>query len=281
MRVGVLLVEGKRDARIMNALCGDRPAVDERSSGGRPSLAQRVLHRRAMLGTGVFALRDRDFDFEPPSDAYGVWKIWVAGDEVTVGFYWRGHEIENYLLSPPLLGAALESDDWWDTPAYEDESRRIAHARRYHFAMRRTLAKIRAGRELPHAALLSDRPEVSGWPERPPTKRDCIDAIDTQLCEFVDHARRACDVANAKVAFEQAAAAVDDAAWFESDAFRRDLPGKDLAQALRAWVASRRGGREYDLCDAAERHLLREPSEALQLVPDFQCLLTALRENEF
>lgn len=281
MPVDVLLVEGRRDARILNALCGYRPAVDQRPSGGRPSLVQRVLHLRASLGTGVYALRDRDFDFVPPAGGYGIWTIRVDGDDVNVGFYWRAHEIENYLLSPFLLGAVLGTFDWWNTAAYEAELRRVAHDHRYHFAMRRTLARVRASGELPHAAQLSDRPEVAGWPDRPPTKQDCSEAIDEALREFVERTSRACDLTAARAAFEHGAAAMDDPSWLAGDVHLRDLPGKDLAKALRPWVANRRGGREYDLCDAAERFILRCPEAALDLTPDFQSLLTALRSSEF
>lgn len=105
MPVGQLLVEGKLDFELWRPICGGRPRVSPFLSG-KHALKPRTRTARQEGKQDVYYLRDRDFDFDPPQDcSRPVTETDRSG--AILGWHWCRHEIENYLLEPRLVAAAL------------------------------------------------------------------------------------------------------------------------------------------------------------------------------
>jgi len=104
MPVNKLLVEGELDQQLLSAVCKGDPFV-EAALASKNALAPRVRDERRKGLQGVFYLRDRDYDTEPPTDITSPSK-----DDGDLGWRWCRHSIENYMLDPlivcPTLGIA-------------------------------------------------------------------------------------------------------------------------------------------------------------------------------
>src|SRR5258707_757576 len=116
MPVAHLLVEGRDvDAVIFAAICAGNPVVAGGCSKG--SLAPRARDRRNETGTAVCYVRDRDFDFMAPADLTQPTVDATIPGGAVLGWRWCRHEIENYLIDPGIVEAALG----WNRAAFEAE----------------------------------------------------------------------------------------------------------------------------------------------------------------
>lgn len=109
MPVTLLLVEGELDVELLSPILQPGPAVER--GGSKGSLAPKTRDRREEKRIHACYLRDRDFDYEPPADtsAPSIDKYFKKDDEpeeAVLGWRWCRHEIESYLLDPPLVAAA-------------------------------------------------------------------------------------------------------------------------------------------------------------------------------
>jgi len=144
-------MSGSLDARLLTALIapgGPRVAP----AGSKTALgAAAAALTQAKVPTRV--MRDRDFDFEPGPD--GTQPVeWTWSGE-PVGWHWRRHEVENYLLDPALVERALGGRPGFARADYEARMVRCAEGMRPWMATRWTLGSIR--RDLPRR--LGYRPE--------------------------------------------------------------------------------------------------------------------------
>jgi hypothetical protein len=145
MPVNRLLCEGVAgglDAVVLGALVApDGPEVVPAFSKANLGAAVHALRRVGRMF--VAAIRDRDFDCEPePGDDPVIWK-WA--DEA-VGWQWRRHELESYLVDPELVvPASIESGADADATAYEPLLLRAARAVAPYQAARWTLGHLRRG----------------------------------------------------------------------------------------------------------------------------------------
>ncbi|HRI64466.1 MAG TPA: hypothetical protein PK156_09505, partial [Polyangium sp.] len=110
MHVKFLLVEGKLDAVVLDAVLGRSLTVQR--GGSKYALKPKADEaRRSKSTTGpTYYIRDRDFDFDPPSDRFSP-RIHSEKGGRPVGWYWCRHEMENYLLEPGIVAKALECDE--------------------------------------------------------------------------------------------------------------------------------------------------------------------------
>jgi hypothetical protein len=133
MPVGTLFVEGMAKAPEQTVLRQIVPTGCVVTPGGsKTGLADQVrgVRRARGLGGGVVAaLRDRDFD-QDSSAPQGAPRTWVAGRAKDwIGWTWERVEIENYLIDPVVVAAALGQrapDPAKYERALDDAAQRIA-----------------------------------------------------------------------------------------------------------------------------------------------------------
>jgi len=105
MPVTRLLVEGELDAQLLAPLFAGNPVVEPIKSS-KNALAPRTRTERQKMGPCVSYLRDRDFDYKPPTQLNQPTVDKIDNDSV-LGWRWRRHSIENYMLEPGIVCAAL------------------------------------------------------------------------------------------------------------------------------------------------------------------------------
>ena len=125
MPVSHLLVEGTLDMEVFAPLFAGNPIVGPRPTS-KGSLAPRARDLRRDSGWTACYIRDRDFDFLPPVDLSQPTTDTTDGG-TPLGWRWCRHEIENYLIDPGVIHAALG----WNRAAFEarlvDAARSIKH----------------------------------------------------------------------------------------------------------------------------------------------------------
>lgn len=105
MSKNYLLVEGKLDKQCLTPILEGNPTVER--GGSKNSLKPEARTRATLNHHPYFFLRDRDFDYEPPSDTSQPQPFIENGK--TIGWHWCLHEIENYLLEPKIVEAAISN----------------------------------------------------------------------------------------------------------------------------------------------------------------------------
>ncbi|MEW6359266.1 MAG: hypothetical protein AB1696_23225 [Planctomycetota bacterium] len=154
MPVTLLLVEGELDAQILQPVLAGHPVV-EATKSSKYALAPRTRTEREKRNTGAYYLRDRDYDFLPPSDCAAP----VVDKDYhgkTLGWRWCKHEIENYMLEPAIVAGCLGLD----RSSYEQSLLNAARSIRYYQAARWTIGQSR--KNLPPHYGFDTRPDEAG-----------------------------------------------------------------------------------------------------------------------
>ena len=270
MPVALLFVEGKLDAELLGAVLQGSPVV--KVGGSKGDLPHQV--RRAREDRIVAAcLRDRDFEYSPtPAGGdSGPPPIHHSGE--IAGWRWHRHEIENYLLDPAIVSACFG----WPTTAYEEALVEAAQRIRHYQAARWALASLQ--RTLPPA--IPRRHEECGKREfalptalDEPSQRTWVlenaGAFRQQLLAVLDEA------AVESLLTEQSRRLADPAIATAAGALEW-CSGKDLLAALGPWLV------EVQKADPQRmRRRLRDwvrdhPDQALERLPEWRGLVTALR----
>jgi hypothetical protein len=146
-------VAGGPDAVILAAIFApDGPEVVPAISKTNLGAGVRALRRVGRMN--VAAIRDRDFDFVPE---HGDDPVVLTWDSEPVGWRWRRHELESYLVDPALVvPATIEIAGGSDVSGYEQILLTAARTVAPYQAARWALGDIR--RRLP--------PRLRGRPER-------------------------------------------------------------------------------------------------------------------
>lgn len=150
MPIAKLFVEGNLDAEILNPILRGSPLLHQ--GGTKYSLRPRALSDRRENRVTAGYLRDRDFDFDPP-DNLTTPTVDASDGSIPFGWRWCRHEIENYLLEPALVNAALG----WPLAEIIQALAASASIIRAYQAARWTVGIAR--RSLPPAYELETRPE--------------------------------------------------------------------------------------------------------------------------
>ena len=109
MPINRLLVEGSPEDRILLQVFAGSPVVQ--ATGTKGDLPH-IVRRELRLGKiGIAYLRDRDFDFEPDPTPTDKPQIDQKTDELVHGYRWERTEIENYLLEPATVAAAINTTE--------------------------------------------------------------------------------------------------------------------------------------------------------------------------
>ena len=105
-----LYVEGKLDAEWLNRLLEGLPPLE---IGGSKEELPHLMRRdrddkRNPVPILSWFLRDRDFDYLPDnSPGHDPCRVVNRSGNPLCGYRWRRHEIENYLIDPVVIEAAL------------------------------------------------------------------------------------------------------------------------------------------------------------------------------
>jgi len=150
MPVSQLLVEGNLDAEVLDPIIGAGITVTNAHGKGALSPRTRDDWKKGLRGTRY--IRDRDFDFEPPSDLSAPTPDKLEDNE-PLGWRWCRHSIENYLIDPALVETAIG----WPKVEYEPELLRVALSIRHYQIARWVVGTVRRG--LPPHYLLSTSPD--------------------------------------------------------------------------------------------------------------------------
>ena len=115
MPVTRLLVEGELDAQLLAPVFAGNPVVEPIKSS-KNALAPRTRTERQKMGPCVSYLRDRDFDYKPPTQLNQP-TVDKTDNTSVLGWRWRRHSIENYMLEPSIGCAALgvENEPYCET----------------------------------------------------------------------------------------------------------------------------------------------------------------------
>ena len=100
-----LFIEGNLESEVLYPILQGSPVLQQ--GGSKDSLKPRARAARQenhQVAAGY--LRDRDFDFDPPTD---LSKPTVDCEEgsLPIGWRWCRHEIENYLIEPVLVSEVM------------------------------------------------------------------------------------------------------------------------------------------------------------------------------
>lgn len=270
MPVAALYVEGRLDQRLLIAVLGGAPAV-EVIAGGKRALPPAARHRGPIGGAAAY-IRDRDFDSDPPQDRSRPSEQRREGDAV-LGWAWCRHEIENYLLEPGLVRAALDcSPADYATALTAAATTLLAYA-----SCRWAVGKTRA--RLPPTHELETRPtEVVDHDFRLPQDLsadgtlkwllDHTSAFRARVCPALEQPAVEQSMRDHRARLEQSLQQPSEIlAWF---------PGKDLMAALEAWLTPR-GLQPHTLRDRMERWVRTHPGETLDILGEWRQLVAVLR----
>lgn len=267
MPVNTLFVEGKLDAEVLTAVLAGRPLVSR--EGTKTSLKAKTLSERARTKSDIRYLRDRDFDFAPPTTR-DVPCVHATDKGLPLGWYWSRHEMENYLLEPALVCAAcpIESDE------YVDALRTAASEIRFYQAARATVGEVRAA--LPPNHELRTRPEEVGEAGLPASLEEAS-CLGWLLSSCAEHARRIVPL------FEESALRERFSAHLASYSSPVEVgeilvrwAGKDLFDALADWL----NGRGFNAGSFKARirdYVVDRPADVLAALPEWRQLATFLQ----
>lgn len=271
----LVLVEGKLDADVLGAVLQGICSV--RAAGSKDQLAARArtLAEERPKGPRVFYVRDRDFDYRPPTDteAPSVDRRWENAD--VLGWRWARHSIENYMLDPAIVAKATGLD----SSSLGSELVRKARVIRHYQAARFAVAAARA--QLPPRHRLATAPgEVEDHEFRLPLRMD--DAAMREWC-----------VRQVGTFRESLAPSLEDSfvtgryckhLGTFSDEFVGDatrplvwFSGKDLFAALAEWLSGR-GLSPGSLRARVRDFMQRNLATVLETFPEWNALRESLRE---
>jgi hypothetical protein len=274
MPVDLLLVEGELDAVIVASLFA--PQVTVERGGSKSSLKPKTCDRRKDKKINICYLRDRDFDFDPPSvvseptvdatdDASG------SGGPI-LGWRWCRHETENYLLEPQLVEAALG----WREADYVPSLLAAAQKIRCYTAARWAVGTARRG--VLRVWELATRPaDLTNQYKVPQdcSERACFDWARDHVAKFlaaIQHtlAPSAVDASLSERSERLAAiSTVSEVLLWHS--------GKDLLAALGPNLPSPARNQPKVFLRMLRDWVRRNPEKALAIFPEWQALKTALQ----
>ena len=269
MPVTKLFVEGDLDEEILTGIFAGAPVVEKR--GGKYGLQGMVLRERSATGTdGVHFLRDRDFDYEPPTSAPHLpTPIFSERTKVLVGWRWFRHSIECYLLEPAIAAAALGTPKEKLKTLIQQAGPELSSYQAARWAVGQARAKLPPSRHLETAPqdcvddfrLPSDRSEQASWTWLSTTTREFFEPVAAAFAE--DALRRNFDDRRIKFA---AMGVGDILVWFS---------GKDVLSFIAPQIGSDSPKR---LRNRLRNWVRNNPEEAVRLLPEWAELKRVVSE---
>lgn len=270
MPLAVLFVEGKLDSEVLNPLLQGAPVLKEGGSKNALKPRTRTEREDSRILTGY--LRDRDFDYDPPSvDQQPVTEYCHIG--IPCGWHWCRHEIENYLLEPAIVSAALG----WAQEEMTQALSATAWKIRGYQAARWTIGRVR--RVLPPHYQLHTRPDELAELQLPPIL-EAEAARAWALQAIAEHRQRIVSVSEKKgveTLFDEYRDRFD--ADFSGDVamILSWFSGKDLIAGLAEWLQGHASINPGEFRARLRDWIIDNPETTLELLPEWQGLLQVVR----
>ena len=272
MPVTSLYVEGNLETELLTPVLQGSPLL--RQGGSKNSLKPRAIRERLENKVNSGYLRDRDFDFDPPSDLSNL-VIDGIHQGVAYGWRWCRHEIENYLIDPAIVTEAMN----WAIEEYENAIRQVAVRIKSYEAARWTVGIIR--RALPPNYELNTRPDGLNEIDLP----QAIDTISVNSWahQNIENYQKPLVSITSPIAVQSSFDAI--LARF-NDEFVSDVrntlvwfSGKDILAGLREWLATKVSVRfNPGAFRASLRDWIRSnPDRTLKLIPEWKSMIDTVR----
>jgi hypothetical protein len=269
MPVDKLFVEGNLELQLLAPICEGFPLLQQ--GGSKNSLKPRTCAERRDNKIAAGYLRDRDFDFDPPKSSTEEPVVDHREEEIPVGWRWRRHEMENYLMEPLLVSEATG----WNLSEFEDALRQVAVKIYVYEAARWTIGVVR--RSLPPHYELQTRPDNLNEIDLP-EKLD-FSIFEDWACKAVrshgERIARATDSLRAREQFEnfthlfQTFVDLSDVLlWFS---------GKDILAGLSPWLSAKKIANAGAFRALLRDWVIKNPQRTIELLPEWNALLNAIR----
>jgi hypothetical protein len=272
MPVSKLLVEGDLDEQLLFAVCQSEPLI-ESARASKDALAPRVRDERRKGIEGVFYLRDRDYDTEPPSDITRPTKDQL--DDGHLGWRWCRHSIENYMLDPAIIRPAFDVTQ----ETYFFALTSAASSLRYYQAARWAIGAVRT--TLPPKHKLQTQPSKDDFFLPGPTELE-KDASEKWLLEhvqiFADQVIPALTPVSVKASYALYSGRFETGFCDKPDNVLLWFSGKNLIVALRDWWSSLGVASPGDFRNHIRDWMWNHPEDVLNALPEWRALLDAMRE---
>jgi hypothetical protein len=272
----LLLVEGELDEIVLTALLGTRPGRPAVERGGSKDSLKPQARDRRKTNPQTCYLRDRDFDFDSPTD---LTQPSVDAEDtrsentgpLVLGFRWCRHAIESYLLEPRLVAAATG----WAEADYSASLLDAANHIQHYTAARWAVGVAR--RSLPPFRELATRPDFKNEIKLPPDcsqhachawARDHVEAFRSKVETTLSAAVVQASLEERGQRLANLTSAEEVLLWHA---------GKDLLAALAPKIAQRRPANPKAFCRTLRDWVRQNPERALQFFPEWQRLLIILQ----
>lgn len=272
MPLAKLFVEGTLEIQVLTPILQGCPVPQQ--GGSKNALKPRAFNERLENRVAAGYLRDRDFDFDPPPDLTSP-TVDSRDGQTPYGWRWCRHEIENYLLEPKIVSAAMARP----VPEVEAALCRSGARIRTYEAGRWTIGRAR--RALPPHYELRTRPDGLNDIGLP----SALDEATVQTwalanvkahADVITTAIDAVTVTSSFTAFlnQFSESFVADSAnvliWFS---------GKDLLAGMTEWMNQYGVANPGTLRGLIRDWIIANPVRTLELLPEWSNLLRSLRAD--
>jgi hypothetical protein len=271
MPVNMLLVEGNLDGEVLGPVLAGTPTIESGCPKG--SLGPRCLDQRRNNIPNVCYLRDRDYDYEPPTvhTEPVVDRVWNG---ITLGWRWCRHEMENYLLDPLVVAAATGWDQADYTTALISAGK---HIRNYRIA-RWCIGRVK--RTLPPVNVIPRRPVECTGEFHLPTDLG-VAATAQWARDVVSNFHALVSTVIEPAAFDQIivdrTAELTDAAFSTTEAVLTWCSGKDLFAALGPWLQASHHLDSGNFRVLMRNWIMANPEPTVALLPEWRRMREIVR----
>jgi hypothetical protein len=267
-----LFVEGSLEIQVLSPILLGNPVLQQ--GGSKNVLKSRAWTERRENSVAAGYLRDRDFDFDPPSDlTKPTIDSTLNNTGIPFGWRWCRHEIENYFLEPALVSEAMGCT----VAEVEDAVRQAATKIRYYEAARWTVGTVR--RALPPHYELKTRPDGLNEIELPPALDSA--SVNTWASTSIDQHRgpivAATDPEAVQISLNIYSARFDST-------FIANLPnvlicfsGKDILAAMVDWLIVKSIPNPGSFRASMRDWIIANPVRTLDLLPEWRAMIYLVR----
>jgi hypothetical protein len=266
-----LFIEGNLESEVLNPILQGSPVLQR--GGSKYSLKPRAFAERRENQVAAGYLRDRDFDYDPPSD---LSRPTVDSHDGGVPFGWRWcrHELENYLIDPAVVAEAMG----WPMAEVEEALRQAARKVRCYEAARWTVGLVR--RELPPNYELKTRPEELHKEIDLPSALDAAAVNAWASMSIENHRGRIVamtDPVVVKGSLDAFATRFDDAFITDVSNILLWFSGKDVLAGMADWLIGRAVANPGAFRASLRDWIIVNPVRALELLPEWKGMIDTLR----
>lgn len=274
MSVTRLLVEGELDAQLLASLFAGNPTI-EATKSSKNALAPRTRTERQKGGPCVSYLRDRDFDYDPPVQ-FDHPTVDKTENGIVLGWRWCRHSIENYMLDPDIVCAALKAEGEPYRAALRESGDRI----KYYQAARWAIGIARSA--LPPYYELRTQPDGAnefylpgnGALTQDATRHWTLDHVQA----FANRVRPKLESEAISQSYDKYAGIFDHENPVQVETVLVYFSGKDLMTALEPWWRPLGLQGANDFRGRIRDWMRNHPDEVLNALPEWQALLNNVRE---